>query len=113
MQAIDQSPEAAYGNGIADQVSRMVRASVSDAQIYVALHRLEDRALIESWVDMTPGSSNRPRGRPRKYYRLTAVGRKILEQLTVPSAVPFTQSRERDADEGEKETGPTPTPVVA
>src|SRR5437763_9369088 len=56
-----------------DQVSRGV-VRVPEGSLYPALHRLENRGLL------TAGWKKTETGREAKFYRLTRVGRKQLEQ---------------------------------
>lgn len=83
LRAINLHPESAYGSAIADQISTESGQEVSDAQVYVAIRRLEARDLIRE-AEMPRGltSQNTPskgsRGRPRKYYSLTGSGRRAL-----------------------------------
>ncbi len=111
---IDRSPENAYGAGISDCVGKMTGQDFADAQIYVALHRLEDHAFVASWTGDVSGSSNGQRGRPRKFYRLTANGRKALRDAGVylPSNLPFVQSTTRGDHEGKEKKSRIPTAVV-
>jgi DNA-binding PadR family transcriptional regulator len=113
LSAIVDAPDGAYGSAITTRVSQMVDRDVVDAQVYVALKRLEDRGFVESYVNSNSMPSKRMRGRPRVHYRLTAVGRRALEQagayLTLSE--PFRQSPERGQNEGNKK-GATTTPVV-
>lgn len=113
LNVIDRNPAKAYGSAITDEVSRVVRRELADAQVYVALGRLEDHGLVSSVVGQVPMPSQRSRGRPRKYYALTASGRRAMEGAGayIFSASPFMQSSERGEHEG-KEEGPMPAPVV-
>ena len=64
-----------YGYEIAKAIeSRSAGALLTqEGTLYPALHRLEKRGLLAAtWRDS-------PEGRPRKYYQLTAQGRKALE----------------------------------
>lgn len=64
-----------YGYEILQQVAALSRGQVawSDGMLYPVLHRLEREALITSRWETADS------GRRRKYYRLTARGRKRLE----------------------------------
>lgn len=77
---IETSPERAYGLGIADDVSKLVKRDFADAQIYIALRRLEDHGMISSRLNEIPVLP-KTRGRPRKYYFLTAMGKDALEEM--------------------------------
>jgi DNA-binding PadR family transcriptional regulator len=113
MNVITNHPLRAYGIAIADQVSKLVGRDLPDAQVYVALRRLEEQGLICSRVDDVPLPSKKSRGRPRKYYASTAKGRRALESAGAYtlSIGPFMQSTLGGDYEGET-TGSTPTPVV-
>jgi DNA-binding PadR family transcriptional regulator len=114
LSVITAMPTAAYGTAIADRVSVMVGREVADAQIYVALRRLEDRGLIVSRADAVTMPSQRKRGRPKIYYVLTSEGRRALENAGayIPSTTPFVpSSEERGRHDGPKKA-PKPTPVV-
>jgi PadR family transcriptional regulator, regulatory protein PadR len=63
---------ATYGYEIAKAIERASGGQLlaQEGTLYPALHRLEKRGLLEAeW-------STSPEGRPRKHYRLTALGRK-------------------------------------
>ncbi len=68
--------EPMHGWGISQRIRQMSRdvLTVNQGSLYPALHRLEDRGLIASeW-----GASEN--NRRAKYYKLTAAGRKQLEE---------------------------------
>lgn len=112
LHVIDRNPKGAYGSAITDEVSRAVGRELADAQIYVALRRLEEHGLIGSRVGF-PLPSKKSRGRPRKYYALTATGRRAMESAGAYtfSKRPFMQSTSRGDNEGKKK-GSMPSPVV-
>ena len=76
LQSLRQGPQHGY------EVSRWVHErtegvlGVEDAALYQALHRLEDKGLVESEWGLSENN------RRAKYYRLTAKGRKQLELET-------------------------------
>ena len=80
-----------YGHEILQHVSALSRGELqwSDGMLYPVLHRLEKEGLVTSrW-----GTSEA--GRKRKYYRLSAAGKRRLEQdreswLTVHEALTRT-----------------------
>ncbi|WP_413661870.1 PadR family transcriptional regulator [Methylocystis iwaonis] len=112
LRVIAMTPLNAYGTAITSEVSRNIGRDVADGQIYVALSRLEQQGFIQSRVEMVQMPSERSRGRPRKYYALTALGRRALEcagALTSTTG-PFTQPR--GGDEEVEWKGPMPAPVV-
>ena len=111
LNVINRDPGRAYGSAITDQVSRVVDRELADAQVYMALRRLEEHGLVRSHVDISV-PSKKSRGRPRKYYALTASGRRAMESAGAYtfSASPFMQSR--GDHEGKSQEGPMPAPVV-
>jgi transcriptional regulator len=76
LKAIDEAPNHGYG------VARWVRDAtgdelvIEDGALYTALHRLESRGLLRA--EWKPSETNRR----AKYYRLTAKGRRVLDQQT-------------------------------
>lgn len=52
------------------------RVSVGPGSLHYALTRLQDAALIEESDEAPPGERDDPR---RKYFRITAQGRRVLE----------------------------------
>jgi transcriptional regulator len=65
---------ARHGYGIAQWIKQTSRDSlaVEDRALYLALHRLEDRGLVESEWGLSDNN------RRAKYYRLTSAGRAEL-----------------------------------
>jgi DNA-binding PadR family transcriptional regulator len=104
---------ATNGTAIAARISRMIGREVSDAQVYVALGRLQDRGFIASRADTATMPSERKRGRPKVHYALTAAGRRALTSAGayLPSTGPFVQSSSRGTHGGTKKS-PHLTPVV-
>ena len=81
---VNARPQQAHGVGIARYIRDNVDAEVADAQIYVAIKRLETRGfLVAVNPDETGFAQNTPservRGRPRKYYSLTSSGMGALK----------------------------------
>jgi DNA-binding PadR family transcriptional regulator len=65
----------AHGAAVRRDVSLRARRGWSVGAVYAALQRLEDRALLESWMgETTPGRG----GHARRCYRATAVGQRTL-----------------------------------
>jgi DNA-binding PadR family transcriptional regulator len=115
MNVITSKPDRAYGTAITDEVSRVVGRELADAQVYIALGRLEEHGLISSRVDEIPMPSKKSRGRPRKYYASTAKGRRALESAGAYtlSRSPFMQSLSTPGGDHEgTQMGPMPPPVV-
>jgi DNA-binding PadR family transcriptional regulator len=66
----------AYGVAIRDEIESRISRTVSMGAMHSALVRLEDKGYIKS-VD---GESTEDRmGRPRRYYQITALGKKAME----------------------------------
>jgi DNA-binding PadR family transcriptional regulator len=115
MNVITNRPDRAYGTAITDDVSRIVGRELADAQVYIALGRLEEHGLISSRVDAIPTPSKKSRGRPRKYYASTAKGRRALENAGAYtlSTGPFVKSLSITGGDHEgTQNGPIPPPVV-
>ena len=64
-----------YGVPIVDEIHRRTGRRVADAAVYVALRRLEQRGLIESW--MSQPSAERG-GKARRCVKVTPAGLKSL-----------------------------------
>src|SRR6476646_9726136 len=60
-----------YGRAILKEVQHRLQREVSAGAVYATLDRLEEKALISSWV--APGSALRG-GRPRRHYAIEAEG---------------------------------------
>jgi len=56
----------------------MVDRELADAQVYIALRRLEEHGLVRSHVEI-PLPSKRSRGRSAKVLRLDSTGRRAME----------------------------------
>lgn len=46
--------------------------------VYVTLQRMEEKGLVISCPEATPRSGDRPGGLPRRLYRATALGERLL-----------------------------------
>lgn len=69
-------PESTYGYHITQEVLKKSEGyfQLKEGSLYPALHRMERETLLESyWM-------NADTGRRRKYYRITALGKKALEE---------------------------------
>jgi PadR family transcriptional regulator, regulatory protein PadR len=68
----------AHGHTIAKIIERSSEdfLEVEQGSLYPALHRLEDRGLVSSWMGTSENN------RRAKFYRLTAAGRKRLNAET-------------------------------
>ena len=67
--------ENAFGVQIRDSLSRQIDREIPAAQIYVVLRRLEDNGFIIGTEQDGPAGR---RGRPRRVYKLTALGQRAL-----------------------------------
>lgn len=122
--AIRDNPSAAHGIGIARHLRRHLDPDIADAQVYVALRRLEARGLIVKRTDTDtlgdatdPQIENRPstgrRGRPHKLYSLTVSGRRALERVgaEISTSNPGASAK-KGKDPDDRTLGTTPTPLV-
>lgn len=65
----------AYGVGIKNEIEMRLKRDVSMGAMHTALLRLEEKGYIRS----RNGETNEERaGRPRKYYEITALGKKAI-----------------------------------
>jgi len=66
----------AYGVSIKKEIERRLNRNVSVGALQTALKRLEDKGYIKSF----DGEATEERaGRPRKYFQITALGKKAIE----------------------------------
>jgi DNA-binding PadR family transcriptional regulator len=66
----------AYGVSIKKEIESRLSRNVSMGALHTALVRLEDKGYIKSF----DGEATEERaGRPRKYFQITAVGKKAME----------------------------------
>ena len=66
----------AYGVAIKDEIESRLSRNVSMGAMHTALVRLEDKGYIKS----SAGEHTEERmGRPRRYYQITALGKKAME----------------------------------
>jgi len=66
----------AYGVSIKKEIEERLTRSVSMGALHTALVRLEEKGYIES----SEGEGGEERaGRPKKYFRITALGKKAME----------------------------------
>jgi len=113
MSIIGSSPQRAFGTGIAKAMTDMSGREVADAQVFVALRRLERQGFVASTTKHDPEPSKRTRGRPRLFYELTASGLRALEAAgayaNLASAGQFVSKESKD---GRTKETPDLTPVV-
>jgi len=68
----------AYGVAIKEEIEKRLTRNVSMGALHAALIRLEDKEYIRSFA----GEATADRaGRPRRYFQMTALGKKALEHL--------------------------------
>ena len=80
----------ASGTEIRDFLSRKLEQELDAASVYVLLRRLEVRGLIEVRDDAE--QPVRRRGRPRRFYEITASGQRALKAGSVLLAYPMSAS---------------------
>jgi len=66
----------AYGVAIKDEIESRLKRNVSMGALHTALVRLEDKGYIKSLAGETTEDRM---GRPRRYYQITALGKKAME----------------------------------
>ncbi len=71
LKALEHEPT--HGYRIAQQIKERSQGVLDfkEGTLYPALHKLENEGSVESYDDVE-------RGRPRRYYRITKSGRKVL-----------------------------------
>ena len=67
--------EGVYGVPIVDEIARRTGREVAPAAVYVTLRRLEEKAMVASWMGESTGERG---GKARRYVRVTRTG---LESL--------------------------------
>ena len=89
-----------YGYSIIKKVKELSGNEIlwTEGMLYPVLHRLEDQKLIEAYWQSSD------KGRDRKYYRITEVGREELElQLKQWQMVHSTIEKSRESSHRDKE----------
>ena len=66
----------AYGVAIKQEIESRLSRNVSMGAMHTALVRLEDKGYIKSFKGE---ETNERMGRPRRYYQITALGKKAME----------------------------------
>ncbi len=67
----------AYGVAIKEILSEKTGKNPSIGALHSALYRLEDKGCLKSWEG---GATSERGGRRKKFYTLTAAGKKILKE---------------------------------
>lgn len=113
LRKIVSHPSDAHGIGIARALRNELDPNIPDAQVYVALRRLETRGIIELAQDVdntnSPSVSSRPRGRRRKLYALTVSGKRAISDAAVNSKSEPGQSSNRGDGYGKYQGVGVPT----
>jgi PadR family transcriptional regulator, regulatory protein PadR len=65
----------AYSVAIKEEIESRLTRTVSMGALHTALLRLEDKGYLKSW---TGESTEERAGRPRRYFEMTALGKKAL-----------------------------------
>jgi len=66
----------AYGVGIKQEIESRLSRNVSMGAMHTALVRLEDKGYVKSFKGE---ETDERMGRPRRYYQITALGKKAME----------------------------------
>src|SRR5438045_5828088 len=66
-----------YGMPILDKVTELAEKRINQGAFYTSLDRMEKKGLLETWLS---DSKKEPRGRSKRYYRLTPLGFRTLEE---------------------------------
>lgn len=70
--------EGAYGVAITDELDRQTGRTVSISAVHAALHRLEEKGMLSSFM----GEATAERGgRRKRLFRVTVVGSKTLQEV--------------------------------
>lgn len=70
--------DRAYGASIRQELLDQAKKDVAVGAIYTGLDRLEQKGFVESWTgEPTPERG----GRAKKFYRVTAQGKKALNEM--------------------------------
>ena len=93
--AVVRLGDDAYGVPISDELLQLAGREVSLGSIYAALHRLEKKGFVTSWLgDPTPERG----GRAKRYFRVTPVGVRALRTTRTAltnlwSGIPLLEGR--------------------
>ena len=69
--------ENAYGATVHEKVEELAEGSRSIGSVYTTLDRLEQKGYVKSWFgDPTPERG----GRAKRFFKITAVGQRVLQQ---------------------------------
>ena len=66
-----------YGRDIRNEYQKRTNTSLPTGSLYTTLDRMEEKGLLKSY----PGQPSRERsGRPRRYFKITAPGRRVFNE---------------------------------
>jgi PadR family transcriptional regulator, regulatory protein PadR len=68
--------DSAYGVSIKTDIETRLKRNVSVGALQTALKRLEDKGYLKSYEG---GTSEERAGRPKKYFQITALGKRAME----------------------------------
>jgi DNA-binding PadR family transcriptional regulator len=68
--------EDAFGSAVRDEIERRSGRAVSRGSVYITLDRLEEKELLGSRLAEASASRG---GRPKRFFRVTAAGRKSVK----------------------------------
>ena len=69
--------DEAYGVAIKGEIEKRLKRKVSVGALQSALHRMEKKGYLES---RTGDPENKRGGRPKRFFKITALGKKALQQ---------------------------------
>jgi len=75
--AVMRLGENAYGVTIRHELLTKAKKDVAIGAIYTGLERLERKGFVRSWLGEPTSARG---GRPKRFYRVTANGRKVLNK---------------------------------
>lgn len=75
--AVGSLGDQAYGVAVKDLLEETGGKTPSIGALHSALHRLEDKGMLDSWIG---GATSERGGRRKKYYSLTPIGKKALQE---------------------------------
>ena len=70
--------ENAYGVAIQEEIEQQTGRSLSISAVHSALHRLQGKGFVESWMG---GATNQRGGRRKRYFRITSAGKEALLEM--------------------------------
>lgn len=75
--AVGSLGDQAYGVAVKDLLVEKGGKTPSIGALHSALHRLEGKGMLDSWIG---GATSERGGRRKKYYSLTPIGKKALQE---------------------------------